>query len=127
MHFEFDQSAPLYQQLADQMEEMIFSGLFPEGQQVPSTTQLSQELHINPATVLKGMNLLVDHHLLEKKRGLGMFVKKGAKERIMEKRKEGFYQNYVVSLIKEATKLQITEDHLLSLIQRGYQNGNTQN
>lgn len=127
MHFEFDQSAPIYQQLADQMEEMIFSGLFPEGQQVPSTTQLSQELHINPATVLKGMNLLVDHHLLEKKRGLGMFVKKGAKERIMEKRKEGFYQNYVVSLIQEATKLQITEDHLLSLIQRGYQNGNTQN
>ena len=127
MHFEFDQSAPIYQQLADQMEEMIFSGLFPEGQQVPSTTQLSQELHINPATVLKVMNLLVDHHLLEKKRGLGMFVKKGAKERIMEKRKEGFYQNYVVSLIKEATKLQITEDHLLSLIQRGYQNGNTQN
>ena len=127
MHFEFDQSAPIYQQLADQIEEMIFSGLFPEGQQVPSTTQLSQELHINPATVLKGMNLLVDHHLLEKKRGLGMFVKKGAKERIMEKRKEGFYQNYVVSLIKEATKLQITEDHLLSLIQRGYQNGNTQN
>ena len=127
MHFEFDQSAPIYQQLADQMEEMIFSGLFPEGQQVPSTTQLSQELHINPAPVLKGMNLLVDHHLLEKKRGLGMFVKKGAKERIMEKRKEGFYQNYVVSLIKEATKLQITEDHLLSLIQRGYQNGNTQN
>jgi DNA-binding transcriptional regulator YhcF (GntR family) len=127
VHFEFDQSAPIYQQLADQMEEMIFSGLFPEGQQVPSTTQLSQELHINPATVLKGMNLLVDHHLLEKKRGLGMFVTKGAKERIMEKRKEGFYQNYVVSLIKEATKLQITEDHLLSLIQRGYQNGNTQN
>ena len=84
MHFEFDQSAPIYQQLADQIEEMIFSGLFPEGQQVPSTTQLSQELHINPATVLKGMNLLVDHHLLEKKRGLGMFVKKGAKERIME-------------------------------------------
>lgn len=127
MHFEFDQSAPIYQQLADQMEEMIFSGLFPEGQQVPSTTQLSQELHINPATVLKGMNILVDHHLLEKKRGMGMFVTEGAKERIMEKRKEGFYQNYVVSLVKEATKLKITEEHLLSLIQRGYQNGNTQN
>lgn len=127
MHFEFDQSAPIYKQLADQMEEMIFSGLFPEGKQVPSTTQLSQDLHINPATVLKGMNLLVDQHLLEKRRGLGMFVMKGAKERIMEKRKEGFYQNYIVSLVKEATKLNITEDHLLSLIQRGYQNGNAQN
>ena len=127
MHFEFDQSTPIYKQLADQMEEMIFSGLFPEGKQVPSTTQLSQDLHINPATVLKGMNLLVDQHLLEKRRGLGMFVMKGAKERIMEKRKEGFYQNYIVSLVKEATKLNITEDHLLSLIQRGYQNGNAQN
>ena len=127
MHFEFDQSSPIYQQLADQMEEMIFSGLFPEGDQVPSTTQLSQELHINPSTVLKGMNMLVDQQLLEKRRGRGMFVTAGAQEKIMEKRKEGFYQNYVASLIQEATKLGITEDHLLTLIQRGYQNGNTQN
>lgn len=127
MHFEFDQSSPIYQQLADQMEEMIFSGLFPEGDQVPSTTQLSQELHINPATVLKGMNMLVDQQLLEKRRGRGMFVTAGAQEKIMEKRKEGFYQKYVASLIQEATKLGITEDHLLTLIQRGYQNGNTQN
>ncbi len=127
MHFEFDQSSPIYQQLADQMEEMIFSGLFPEGDQVPSTTQLSQELHINPATVLKGMNMLADQQLLEKRRGRGMFVTAGAQEKIMEKRKEGFYQNYVASLIQEATKLGITEDHLLTLIQRGYQNGKTQN
>lgn len=127
MQFEFNQSSPIYQQLADQLEEMIFSGIFPEGDQVPSTTQLSQELHINPATVLKGMNILVDQNLLEKRRGLGMFVTKGAKEQIMEKRKEGFYQNYVASLIREATKLGITEEHLLTLIQRGYQNDNTQN
>ena len=127
MHFEFDQSSPIYQQLADQMEEMIFSGLFPEGDQVPSTTQLSQELHINPATVLKGMNMLADQQLLEKRRGRGMFVTAGAQEKIMEKRKEGFYQNYVASLIQEATKLGITEDHLLTLIQRGYQNDKTQN
>ena len=127
MHFEFDQSSPIYQQLADQMEEMIFSGLFPEGDQVPSTTQLSQELHINPATVLKGMNMLADQQLLEKRRGRGMFVTAGAQEKIMEKRKEGFYQNYVASLIQEATKLGITEDHLLTLIQRGYQNRKTEN
>lgn len=76
MQFNFDESSPLYQQLADQLEEMIFSGGFDEGSQVPSTTQLSQQLHINPATVLKGMNILVDKDLLEKRRGLGMFVKK---------------------------------------------------
>ncbi|WP_251545915.1 GntR family transcriptional regulator [Limosilactobacillus caecicola] len=126
MHFEFDQSAPIYQQLADQLEEMIFTGLFAEGEQVPSTTQLSQELHINPATVLKGMNILVDQQLLEKRRGLGMFVTPQAKEKIMEKRKEGFYRNYIESLIQEATKLGITEDHLLTLIQRGYQHDHTE-
>ena len=67
MQFNFDESSPLYQQLADQLEEMIFSGGFDEGSQVPSTTQLSQQLHINPATVLKGMNILVDKDLLEKR------------------------------------------------------------
>lgn len=76
MNFDFNDSTPLYQQIADQLEEMIFSGGFDEGSQVPSTTQLSQQLHINPATVLKGMNILVNKDLLEKRRGLGMFVKK---------------------------------------------------
>lgn len=126
MNFHFDQSGPLYQQLADQLEEMIFTGLYQEGEQVPSTTQLSQELHINPATVLKGMNQLVDRQLLEKKRGLGMFVAAGAQEKIMEIRKEDFYHDYVQSLVAEARKLNINEEHLMTLIKRGYRNGNTE-
>lgn len=125
MQFEFDQSSPLYQQIADQLEEMIFAGLLEEGSQAPSTNQLSEQLHINPATVLKGMNQLVDRQLLEKRRGLGMFVKQGAREKIMEHRKQDFYENYVVSLIDEANKLGITHDHLQALIQRGYQDENT--
>ncbi len=120
MQFEFDQSAPLYQQIADQLAEMIFTGVFEEGEQVPSTTQLSQELHINPATVLKGMNQLVDLQLLEKRRGRGMFVKAGAHQRLVAQRKEAFYQEYVASLVAEAKKLGIEEAHLLELIKRGY-------
>lgn len=120
MQFEFDQSAPLYQQIADQLAEMIFTGIFEEGEQVPSTTQLSQELHINPATVLKGMNQLVDLQLLEKRRGRGMFVKAGAHQRLVVQRKEAFYQEYVASLVAEAKKLGIEEAHLLELIKRGY-------
>ena len=123
MQLEFDQSAPLYQQLADQLAEMIFTGLFAEGEQVPSTTQLSQELQINPATVLKGMNQLVDEQLLEKKRGRGMFVRAGAQERLTTKRREDFYHDYVVSLVAEAKKLGIEEAHLLDLIKRGYDHG----
>lgn len=126
MNFHFDQSGPLYQQIADQLEEMIFTGIYREGEQVPSTTQLSQELHINPATVLKGMKQLVNRQLLEKKRGLGMFVAAGAQEKIMETRKEDFYHDYVQSLVAEARKLNINEAHLMNLIKRGYQNGSTE-
>lgn len=123
MNFDFNDSTPLYQQIADQLEEMIFSGGFDEGSQVPSTTQLSQQLHINPATVLKGMNILVNKDLLEKRRGLGMFVKKGAQQKIMEQRKESFYNDYVKSLLVEAGKLGITKQHLLDLIERGENDG----
>ena len=102
---------------------MIFTGGFDEGDQVPSTTQLSQQLHINPATVLKGMNQLVDKGLIEKRRGLGMFVMKGAQQKIMEQRKEDFYNDYVKTLLLEAHKLGITKQHLQDLIERGEQDG----
>ena len=71
MNFKFDQDSPLYQQIANQLAEMIFTGVYQAGDQVPSTTQLSASLNINPATVLKGMNQLVALGLLEKRRGGG--------------------------------------------------------
>lgn len=123
MQFHFDESTPLYQQIASQLEEMIFTGGFDEGSQVPSTTQLSQQLHINPATVLKGMNLLVDERLIEKHRGRGMFVRTGARQKIMEQRKESFYKDYVKSLLIEAHKLGINRQHLIELIERGEHDG----
>lgn len=127
MQFHFDESSPLYQQIASRLEEMIFTGGFDEGDQVPSTTQLSQQLHINPATVLKGMNQLVDKGLVEKRRGLGMFVMKGAQQKIMEQRKEDFYNDYVKTLLSEAHKLGITKQHLQDLIERGEQDGTINN
>lgn len=123
MQFQFDESTPLYQQIAAQLEEMIFTGGFSEGDQIPSTTQLSAQLHINPATVLKGMNMLVDKGLVEKRRGRGMFVTAGAQEKIMQARKESFYNDYVKSLLVEAHKLGIKKEHLLELIERGENDG----
>lgn len=123
MQFHFDESAPLYQQIAAQLEEMIFTGGFSEGDQIPSTTQLSAQLHINPATVLKGMNMLVDKGLVEKRRGRGMFVAPGAQEKIMQARKESFYNDYIKSLLVEAHKLGIKKEHLLELIERGENDG----
>ena len=123
MQFHFNESTPLYQQIASQLEEMIFTGGFDEGSQVPSTTQLSQQLHINPATVLKGMNILVDVGLIEKHRGRGMFVRTGARQKIMEERKESFYKDYVKTLLVEAHKLGINKQHLVELIERGEHDG----
>ncbi|WP_283582997.1 GntR family transcriptional regulator [Limosilactobacillus difficilis] len=122
--FHFDDSGPIYTQLADQLEELIFTGVFQAGDQVPSTTQVSRELHVNPATVLKGMNRLVDDGLLEKRRGRGMFVTKDARQQIMSKRKQHFYDDYIQSVVTEAQKLGLTEEHLIELIKRGYQDDN---
>ena len=123
MQLQFDDSAPLYQQIAAQLEEMIFTGGFTEGSQIPSTTQLSAQLHINPATVLKGMNMLVDKGLVEKRRGRGMFVAPGAQDKIMQARKDSFYNDYIKRLLVEAHKLGITKEHLLELIERGENDG----
>lgn len=66
MQFNFNSTEPIYLQVADQIEEAIFTETFVEGEQIPSTTEISKEFHINPATVLKGMNILVDAQLIEK-------------------------------------------------------------
>lgn len=69
---------PIFIQIAEQLEDSIFTGVFPEETKIPSTNEISVLLNINPHTVLKGMNMLVDDEIIYKKRGLGMFVKEGA-------------------------------------------------
>lgn len=109
---------PLYVQIAEQLEDAIFTGAYEEETQIPSTTELSVSLQMNPATVLKGMNILVAENIIYKKRGLGMFVSSGAIERIKQKRQENFYDNYVLPLLDEAKKLGLTEDEIISLIEK---------
>ncbi len=121
MHFSFDQTSPIYQQIAAQLEEMIFTGGLKEEEQIPSTNELSRELHVNPATVLKGMNLLVSAGLLEKRRGLGTFVVKGAHDQIVKERRQTFYEEYVENVVDEAQKLKLSEQRLIELIKRGYE------
>ncbi|HFK2557998.1 TPA: GntR family transcriptional regulator, partial [Enterococcus faecalis] len=105
---------------ADQIAEGIFNGAYLEGEQIPSTTEISKSYQINPATVLKGMNLLVERQLIEKKRGIGMFVLPGAQERVRSARKEEFLNKEVLEVVAEAKKLGITAEQLKQLIERGY-------
>lgn len=120
MNFDYSGSVPLFQQVAEQIEEAIFSGAFKEQEQIPSTTEISKSYQINPATVLKGMNILVDKGLIEKKRGIGMFVLTGAQQKIKESKKNIFLNERMTQLIQEAKNLGITSEQLVKLIESGY-------
>lgn len=120
MEFNFSGEKPLFKQVADQIAEGIFNGAYLEGEQIPSTTEISKSYQINPATVLKGMNLLVERQLIEKKRGIGMFVLPDAQERVRSARKEEFLNKEVLEVVAEAKKLGITAEQLKQLIERGY-------
>lgn len=119
MNFNFVDGVSIYLQVAEQIEDGILSGAFPEDTQIPSTTEISVGYQINPATVLKGMTLLVEKNILYKKRGMGMFVQKGATEAIMKDRRKEFYDNFVVRLLSEAEKLKISKEELQTMIERG--------
>ena len=111
---------PIFLQIAEQLEDSIFTGVFPEETKIPSTNEIAAVLNINPHTVLKGMNLLVDEDIIYKKRGLGMFVKTGAVEKKQQKRQGQFYEQYIAALIREAEKLQMSKEDIIALIERGY-------
>lgn len=123
MRFDYEDSTPLYLQVANQIEESILTEAFKENEQIPSTTEISKTFNMNPATVLKGMNLLVDKQLIEKKRGRGMFVPAGAREKVQAERKINFFQEKIQPVIREAQQLNVSKSELLLLIERGYQRG----
>ncbi|MFC4304915.1 GntR family transcriptional regulator [Cohnella boryungensis] len=114
-----DDGRPIFVQIAERIEDDILEGRLPEESQVPSTNQFAAFYQINPATVMKGVNLLVDQGILYKKRGIGMFVAEGVRQRIVEKRKEQFYEQYVVAMVKEAERLGISAEQLSDMIRRG--------
>lgn len=118
---------PIFIQIAEQLEDSIFTGIYPEKTKIPSTNEISALLNINPHTVLKGMNLLVDDEIIYKKRGLGMFVKEGAVEKIRQKRQGQFYDQFIATLIEEANKLNMSKDEIIKLIERGYDNESNSN
>ncbi len=117
----FQEERPIFLQIAEQLEEGILSGAYPEESQVPSITEYSVTYKINPATALKGISLLVDAGLLFKKRGLGMFVATGAKEKLKSQRRDLFYHDYIEKLVREARNLDLTAPELTAMIERGFQ------
>jgi DNA-binding transcriptional regulator YhcF (GntR family) len=112
-----DEGKPIFVQIAEQIEDDIVDGVYPAETQVPSTNEFAAFYRINPATAGKGVNLLVDDGILYKKRGIGMFVSDGARERLVAKRRDAFSDEYLRPLLAEAAKLGIGAEQLTRMIQ----------
>src|SRR5580693_4046260 len=112
-----DEGTPLFAQVAERLAAEIADGGLAEGERVPSTNELAAYYRINPATAAKGINLLADDGLLEKRRGIGMFVAAGARQRLLAQRRERFVERYVRPLLTEATRLGIAGEELIAVIE----------
>ncbi|MEU5840381.1 GntR family transcriptional regulator [Rhodococcus sp. NPDC047139] len=111
-----DDGKPLFRQIAEIIENSIVDGSLEEEAQVPSTNELAAFHRINPATAAKGLNALVAEGILYKKRGIGMFVTTGARDKLVARRRDRFARQYVVPLVVEAEKLGIDIDELKSML-----------
>jgi DNA-binding transcriptional regulator YhcF (GntR family) len=105
MDREWNDSQPIYRQLRDRVVAMILDGVLKEGEALPSVRTVAAEYRINPLTVLKGYQQLVDEDLVEKKRGLGMFVKDGARSLLLSGERQKF-------LMEEWPRIQATIQRL---------------
>lgn len=114
----FDDNKPIYIQVRERLEDMIVKGQLEEGEQAPSTTQLSKFYKINHITVGKGVNQLVEEGILFKKRGIGMFVSEGAKEKLLENRRQTFVAEFIQPLLEEAEKLGLTQEEVANMLKQ---------
>jgi DNA-binding transcriptional regulator YhcF (GntR family) len=114
-----DDGRPIFEQVAELLERQILDGSLAEEAQVPSTNELAAFHRINPATAAKGINALVADQILYKKRGIGMFVSTGARDKLRTRRREEFARAYLEPLLAQAERLGIDQEHLVVMIKEG--------
>ncbi|MFT4677678.1 MAG: GntR family transcriptional regulator [Patiriisocius sp.] len=113
MNINWNDKDPIYRQLRDRILEMILEGVFLEGESLPSVRQLASEHRINPMTVSKAIQLLVDDDLIEKRRGLGMFVMEGARATLVATERDRFLLEEWPLIQDKIQRLGLSSDELL--------------
>jgi GntR family transcriptional regulator len=114
----FDDSSPIYRQIAEQIKQEILNGSLREEEQVMSTNQYASFYRINPATAQKGFQQLVDEGVLYKKRGIGMFVSPGAQDSLRSRHRERFFEDVVAPMLAEARAIGIPIAEIIRHIER---------
>lgn len=116
MEAQWNDNQPIYRQLRDRVVAMILEGTLKEGDPLPSVRNVAADFQLNPLTVLKGYQELVDEDLVEKRRGLGMFVREGATKRLMGDEREKFLQEEWPLVVQTIKRLGLSVEQLLRAI-----------
>lgn len=113
MEREWTDGQPIYRQLRDRVVAMILDGLLNEGDPLPSVRNVAAEYRVNPLTVLKGYQQLVDEQLVETRRGRGMFIRPGARDLLLEAEREKFLAEQWPGIHATIQRLGLTPEDLL--------------
>jgi GntR family transcriptional regulator len=113
MDGQWNDSQPIYRQLRDRVVDMILDGVLKEGDPLPSVRNVAAEYRVNPITVLKSYQQLVDEQLVEKKRGLGMFIKSGARNLLLAGERQKFLAEQWPRVYATIQRLGLTPQELL--------------
>ncbi|HXW91706.1 MAG TPA: GntR family transcriptional regulator [Terriglobales bacterium] len=113
MDLEWNDGQPIYRQLRDHVVAMILDGVLKEGDPLPSVRNVAAENRVNPLTVLKAYQELVDEELVEKRRGLGMFVKSGARNLLLKAERQKFLSEQWPRVYATIERLGLTPKELL--------------
>jgi len=113
MSIAWNDSTPIYRQLRDRVVAMILDGVLKQGDALPSVRQVAADFQINPITVSKAYQELVDENLVEKRRGLGMYVTEGARNALMKSERERFLSEEWPTLYARLTRLGLTLKQLM--------------
>jgi len=106
----------IYQNIARDIENTILAGTLREGALAPSTHQVAEQYGVNPGTAARGVSQLTARGILLKQRGIGLFVAEGARDRLMEERREAFRAGILKQVIDEARMLGISRNNLVAMI-----------
>lgn len=116
MRKSLNENKPIFIQIKEVIEDQIINDQLNDHDQIPSTNQLVQFYKVNHITVSKGINLLVEDEIIYKKRGVGMFVMEGAKEKLLLQRRKDFADEFVLPMLKEAKKLKLSDTTIIKII-----------
>jgi DNA-binding transcriptional regulator YhcF (GntR family) len=114
MDLEWNDSQPIYRQLRDRVVAMILDGALKEGDPLPSVRTVAAEYRVNPLTVLKGYQQLADEELVEKRRGVGMFIKEGARNLLLKGERKRFLDDQWPEIYATIQRLGLTPEELLN-------------